>query len=484
MKNIKKIFSLTLTLILSFFMINKVSAQTNGTIKITGTTEEKTYEIYKIFDLTYSGEKVSYTIASEWNEFFNEDGLGEDYIISENSGELNPITIGNQTKYINITEDNKKEFTEDALTYIATKNLSATKTQTTLKGTTSLEFTQLELGYYLVYPKGASDIKPGETTVCSLNSTVPSAEVRVKATYPKIEKTANDDSVNAGQLVEFKIKGQVPTTTGYTTKYIYKITDTWHGGLEIPTEKQFAFKVTFGGKEIDVKPTYTYAQDGTTVNGFTLEFNMLNYQTQEYKGKEIIVTYNLRVTKDAIKVLTKNSATLTYSNNPKNHEEVEITPPIEVKLYSSEVIIDKYDGNDTTKATKLPGAKFVLTKKTSDDKVLYYSATDIEGNLITSTEDLNISTTANVELVVWTEDYSKATILTTDSNGKAEFKGIENGDYELVEVEAPAGYNKLATSQPVKVGEVATPQSVSIKVEVDATDTNGIKKYYYSIKYF
>lgn len=460
----KKIFSIILTLILSFFMVGKVSAQSNGSIKITGTTEEKTYEIYKIFDLTYSGEKVAYTIASEWNEFFAEDGLGKDYIVSTNSGDLNQITIGNQTKYINITEDNKKEFTEDALTYIATKNLTATDAKKTEKGTTSLEFTGLELGYYLVYPKGASDIKPGETTVCSLNSTVPSAEVRVKATYPTITKTANDESVDAGQLVEFTIKGKVPTTTGYTTNYIYKITDTWFGGLELPeTEKDIDFKVTFGGTEIDVNPTYTY-EAGKAI-GFTLEFNMVDYQ-EEYKGEEIVVTYNLRATEDAIKVETKNVVNLTYSNNPKNYQNTEKTPDIEVKVYSSEIIIDKYDGNDTTKETKLAGAKFVLTKQIGG-KTYYYSATDLNGNLITSTEAANIYTTTGLFLVEWTEDLTKATVLTTNEFGKAEFKGIENGNYELVEVEAPAGYNKLATPKVVTIEENNETKAISLDVEVE-----------------
>ena len=41
-----------------------------GTITITGTTAGKTYDIYRIFDLTYSGENVAYTINSAWSAFF------------------------------------------------------------------------------------------------------------------------------------------------------------------------------------------------------------------------------------------------------------------------------------------------------------------------------------------------------------------------------------------------------------------------------
>ena len=192
---------------------------------------------------------------------------------------------------------------------------------------------------------------------------------------------------------------------------------------------------------------------------------MVDYQ-EEYKGEEIVVTYNLRATEDAIKVETKNVVNLTYSNNPKNYQNTEKTPDIEVKVYSSEIIIDKYDGNDTTKETKLAGAKFVLTKQIGG-KTYYYSATDLNGNLITSTEAANIYTTTGLFLVEWTEDLAKATVLTTNELGKAEFKGIENGNYELVELEAPAGYNKLATPKVVTIEENNETKAISLDVEVE-----------------
>ena len=41
------------------------------------------------------------------------------------------------------------------------------------------------------------------------------------------------------------------------------------------------------------------------------------------------------------------------------------------------------------------------------------------------------------------------TVVTTDAQGKANFDGLEDGTYELVEVEAPKGYNLLTS--PVEV---------------------------------
>ena len=498
MKNIKKIFSVLLTLVISLCMIDKVSASTCK-ITVNGTTEGKTYEIYKIFDLTHNGDKVSYTIAPNWINFFIKEGLGEEYITSTYKEGLNQIMVNTKLKgeatqnpepdyyqyYIEITESNKKAFTEDALEYIARNEIEPTASKNGEKDKTSLEFTGLDLGYYLVYPKGATDIKEGQQTICSLDSTMPNATVNVKATYPTIHKEADDESVDVGQLVKFTIAGKkeegqeeikvkVPTTTGYT-KYKYIISDTWSAGLEYPTETEFNFQVKFGETTINVKPTLTKVTGTETINGFTLEFDMTKYQA--YAGQDIVITYNLRVTKDAIiagttNEPTHNSVTLTYSNNPKDAEETLTTPPVIVKLYSSEIIIDKYDAEN--KSTKLSGAKFVLSKVKQDGTTVYYRALDAltDGNLITSKEatsttaEVLVSTTAGVKLVEWTENINEATVLTTDSNGKAEFEGIENGTYQLVETEAPDGYNKLARPETVVIEEKDNKKSISMISEI------------------
>ena len=87
------------------------------------------------------------------------------------------------------------------------------------------------------------------------------------------------------------------------------------------------FSVKFGGSNISVAPVYSG-------NGFTLTFDMTQYQA--YKGQEITVTYQAVVNKDAVATLTKNSATLTYSNDPSDSSKTETTPPVEKKVPASE----------------------------------------------------------------------------------------------------------------------------------------------------
>lgn len=438
MKNLKKMFGALLTLVISFCAIGAVSAASTGSIKVTGTESGKNYDIYKIFDLTLGGannDKVAYTIDTNWADFFKNGGLGEDYIVNANNEEntLNSITINGEKKYINITSDNIKEFSEAALEYIRTKPVAYDQTKQAGKNETTITFNNLDLGYYLIYPRGAADLKEGYTTICSIDSTTPNAEVNVKATYPAIEKTVDDYSVEVGQIVNFTITGKVPVTTGYET-YTYEISDIMSNGL-LFNEDIANLKVYFGETQI------TTGTLNIANNGFVLTFDMTDYQN--YKGQTITVEYQAKVTKDAIdSATTKNKAVLKYSNDPKNDESFTINPPVEVYLYSADILVIKVDGN--SKTTKLEGAKFVLTKlvetKTEDGKTIttkyYYKANMVNGVL---------------DSIEWVTDIEDATEYTTDANGNVRFEGLEDGTYYLVETEAPEGYNLLVDPITVNV---------------------------------
>ena len=47
--------------------------------------------------------------------------------------------------------------------------------------------------------------------------------------------------------------------------------------------------------------------------------------------------------------------------------------------------------------------------------------------------------------------------VTTPDSGKITFKGLDAGDYQLVETEAPAGYNKLQAPQDIKIEATYDP---------------------------
>jgi len=407
----KKIFSVLLVLVLSAFAINTFAAELKGSITVNNTVKGKKYNIYKIFDLTYSGSKVAYTMDLDWEAFF--EGEGSNYIVDTNTGNLNQITIDGETKYINITDSNIAEFAQKALAYATDIEADATKVA---EGDSTV-FSDLELGYYLVYPQGATEKEDVNGSIASIDSTMKDATVNVKAKYPEITKDVNEHTFNVGEYAEFTITGKVPDTTGFKT-YTYKISDTWTNGLELDPEN-VEFTVRFGEETISaVTPIYSET-------GFTLTYDMTKYQ--EYIGDTITITYKLKVTEEAINSEnTKNSATLTYSNDPKS-DTTTTTTPEEEYVYSSKIVVTKVDGADNS--VTLEGATFVLM---SGNK--YYQAVKNEDKLVE---------------VRWVDSIDDATKLTTGADGIISFEGLKNGSYELVETEAPTGYNKLP--QPVDV---------------------------------
>ena len=227
----------------------------------------------------------------------------------------------------------------------------------------------------------------------------------------------------------------MPDTTGYSN-YEYTIQDTMSEGLTFQKD----VTATFGQTPIDVNPTYTE-------EGFTLTFDMVNYQT--YKGQPITVTYSAVVNEKALEhSVEKNSAVLTYDHDPGEDTVLVPNPPVEEEVYTSEIVISKVDGSDNT--ILLKGAEFVLQKKVVEEEqeiVYYYVRT---GNVVT-----------------WTTDKEAATVVTTDDQGVAEFEGLQNGTYYLEEIKAPDGYNLLTQTVEVVIdGSENNDASVSMEAVV------------------
>jgi len=484
MKNIKKLLLAVVTFVLSLCMINTVSAaEETGSITINGTTNDKIYEVYKIFKLTYSGSeqtddlKVAYTIDPAWEGFFSST-TGSKYIISENTGSLNKITVEvgeNEyaTRYINITEDNVAEFAQDALAYLGANSIAKTADKTATGTTTTID--NLPLGYYLVYPEGATKIDEKYASIASITSTTPNAEVNIKATYPTINKTGNGPSFQVGTFATFTITGNVPDTTGFKS-YTYKIYDSWTKGLEYESDK-FNLTVTIGDYVLttdEYELTMNTKENDDEIIGFTLKLNVMDDRYEI--GDAITVTYDVRVNSFAINSkTTNNSAYLEYSNNPQK-TTTSTTTPIEVPVYSSSIEVLKVDGVD--KITPLAGAEFVL--KNTDGE--YYSIKSWGW-----AQDENGSNIARVYEIEWKEKLEDATVFTSNDEGivavefdllftyeLTAFEGLKDGTYYLVETKAPEGYNKLDTPIEVTItGSTENERPIPAVKEVTVENNSG-----------
>ncbi|MDD6175200.1 MAG: SpaH/EbpB family LPXTG-anchored major pilin, partial [Firmicutes bacterium] len=290
----------------------------------------------------------------------------------------------------------------------------------------------LALGYYMVYPKGASVNSEGYTTIVSLTTTNPSQDIVQKATFPTISKVDDDESVELGQVVNYTVTGQVPNTSGFTT-YDYTITDTMTAGLTFDPD---SVKVYIDNTEI----TENFTKDTTTAGGKTFSVTIDVMKYQDKVGKEIRVTYTATVNSAAVATVSKNHVTLTYSNDPKNSESKTTTPAIEQTVYSAKLNVTKVDGKDSTK--KLSGAQFVLKcTGVTETQQTGTKPTAVAGNYYSIGANGKVSWVEITDLTALGSIPAIA-IKTSDENGALSFDGLEDGTYELYEVKAPDGYNR------------------------------------------
>ena len=165
-----------------------------------------------------------------------------------------------------------------------------------------------------------------------------------------------DDKVSAdvGETVNYTITGKVPDTTGFTT-YTYEIADKMSDGLTF--NKYIVVKI--GNDTLSAGNEYTveYDVDGNA-NSFKVNIDVMK-QTANV-GKSITLTYSAVVNENAVAKIEKNSATLTYSNDPTKHTTT-TTQPDEETVYTSKIVLDKYKAG--SEETKLAGATFVLYKE-------------------------------------------------------------------------------------------------------------------------
>ena len=433
MKHARKLASLLLALAMAFALAVTAFAQdvTKGSITVENPVEGQTYTAYKIFDVVYDTNAenghYSYTI-DRTNEWYNT-------VLAYANGAAHGLTLtqvnGGDTYVVTTNDGFSAPDFADALK--ADVNGKTGKMLSVANGKATV--TGLELGYYFVASTSGA--------LCNLTTTNPTVTIHDKNDMP-FEKKDDKVSAEVGETVNYTIKGKVPDYTGFTT-YTYKVTDTMSAGLTFQKD----VKVTVGGTDVISACTITYDVDNNA-NKFTVSIPVKSYTI----GAEIKVTYSALVNENAVAKISKNSATLTYSNNPSEKTE-KTTTPVEETVYSSKIVIDKYEKDSTT--TKLEGAKFVLYKeeKTGETVSKVYYQWD-----------------ETAKKVKWVKDMNDATVVTTNKKGEATFGGLADGTYYLVETEAPAGYNPLTEPVEVKV-EGSSTDKTKLSVTANVANSTG-----------
>ena len=441
---------MAMTMILSMSMTAFAAEASKGTLTVNNTVAGKTLDLYQIFTATKSENNVAYTLNSAYEGFFQSKISGASKLTGEALSEKAYDYVKTQ---VGPDGSNGAAFAKDIMGWILgnTATVEATHTTVTTTDTTTV-INNLDYGYYVVYPLGATDTStaPENETVKSVASLVSvtgiDATVNMKSNYPTVVKKVNEknaDDVNIGDTVTYTLTSKVPDMTGYTS-YVFNFKDTLAKGLTFGS----ITSVTVGSGE-NVQNvtagtgdnTYTLTQDGQNI---TITMNNFLASNANKAGQEIKVTYTATLNKDAVTGFDPNTnkATVEYSNKPGTDEKGE-SEPSKVDVHTFDFTIFKYYLKDETK-TGLANAEFEL-----------YKANEA-GDAADTNAKINIVKVKDGEYRQATPEEAaaegfKSDVIVSGTDGKVLVKGLDAGTYYLRETKAPEGYNKLLSDIKVEI---------------------------------
>lgn len=435
MKLIKKIAAIMFAFMMVVSMSCNVKAedtegvygQKDGSITITGALQGQTYTIYEMLKLeSFSGTNYSYKIADGWENFFKEGAEGAKYMQKDENGYMAFIAGKGGNADI-------REFAQKALAYAQEGHGIKTQNKSPMEGKDTVEFTGLNLGYYLV----------GSTTgsLCGLDTTHKTVEIAEKNGVPSVDKIitsggvvsadGKSNSANIGDTVYFKT-----TITAQPGAQDYVLHDTMDEGFTFTNNIQVKLndsKVENQDYSIYLKGT----ENNKTTDGCTFEIRFTKDFCDKLKENDkIYVTYTAMLNSKAFIGINNNDASgntnatkITYGAN--NKESVES----KTQTYTYQIPVFKYTGIGKT---PLAGATFSLF------------TTETEGDAIKLVQKTG---TQEYRLAIQGETGEKeVTEITTTDTGRFSIQGLKPGNYWLEETVAPKGYNKLKKRIKIAVG--------------------------------
>lgn len=444
MKLIKKIAAIMFAFMMVVSMSTNVSAEgtNNGTITINNAVDEQTYTIYKLLDLeSYTPDPgtddgiYSYKPNKLWKKFIETavDSASTNYFkINEN---------GYATWNGDTTDSRKAEFAQKALAYAKDAANGITNNGLTKATGTTVSFSGLSLGYYLV------DSSVG--TLCSLDTTKPAATIQEKNGVPSVDKIitsggvvsadGKSNSANIGDTVYFKT-----TITAQPGAQNYVLHDKMTDGLTFNN----TVEVKKGESTVE-SSKYTLNTTGLTDGcAFEIEFKTDFCDTLN-ANDTITVTYSAVLNEKAkIGNVDKNTneTWLKYGDSKNTQHKNTTTKTFEMNVFKFHI-----DKNDLNTEKGLAHAVFTLSKKSD------------------GTEPIKlIDKSSNVYRVAKKGEADTVTTITSPESGEFKIQGLGAGTYYLTETKQPAGYNKLSGPVTVVIDETGL-------VKVGESEANPVK---------
>ena len=419
MKLIKKVAAIMFAFMMVVSMNCNVKAADIGEIKIDKAVDGQTYTIYKLLDLeSYTPEPgtetgiYSYKPNKDWYNFIDtaKDSAGTKYFeINEN---------GYATWNGDKTDSRRAEFAQKALTYAKDEQHTIRGISKEKEKGTTLSFSGLSLGYYLV--------ESNVGALCSLDTTRPTVTIEEKNGVPTVDKKIVEDNTdkeqnyaNIGDTVNFKT-----TITAQKGAQSYVLHDTMEKGLTF--NKNVKVKVSNQTDYLNLTTDYVVIENPDNKCTFEIRFTDTFLKTID-KETKIEVTYSATLNADALIHQGNNNTTyLTYGNNNK-------TNPSDTTTITYEINVLKYTKN--------------ISNPLADAKFSLYDA-EANGNVYKLVQKID---TTNYRLAIAEE--AGITEITTTESGEFSIQGLKPGTYWLEETAAPKGYNKLAKRIKIEIND-------------------------------
>ena len=487
---------MAMTMILSMSMTAFAAEAPKGTLTVNNTVAGKTLDLYQIFTATKNGDNVAYTLNSAYEGFFQSKISGASTLTGEALSEKAYEYVKTQ---VGPDGSNGAAFAKDIMGWILGNTATVEATHTTAITTdTTTVINNLDYGYYVVYPLGATDTStaPGNETVKSVASLVSvtgdDATVNMKSNYPTVDKkiipAQSGSGITVGAIVDgswegnhqmelddendpedtiaphgaadekkagdfgigdtitYQLTSKVPDMTGYNS-YTFKFSDTLSKGLDL--KEVLSVKVGDTTLKAGKTGTNTYALTyDKTSRILTVTLNDFYNSYKNRPGETITVVYTATLNKDAVIGMNPNTnkAVVEYSNNPKSDGTGKSEPSI-VDVHTFDFTIYKYylkDQNNKEDKTALAKAEFELYKGNTEGTAADEQA---KVNIVDEGNGVYRQATADEAKVA---DFTSAKIV-SDADGKVLVKGLEAGTYYLRETKAPEGYNKLLSDIKVVI---------------------------------
>ncbi|MDT2737854.1 SpaH/EbpB family LPXTG-anchored major pilin [Enterococcus pseudoavium] len=276
-------------------------------------------------------------------------------------------------------------------------------------------------------------------------------------------------SYDVGKEIKYKTTFTIPSQIGEIVKDENKLEQTRYSKLVFRDAMDTAGilfkqidKIVIGGAEVSVSEftgspyattTYTnnagnYGKD--KLAGFEISMNLNAEKSPstgfdsskavaeylaKYSGKKIEIFYTMAFTEDTpVDKGINNDFSVTLKQVTSSDEEIRKPDDTPKVITGGKKFMKHEDGKPEQ---GLAGAEFVVIKKAGGKE--YYLAPG-EGN-------------RNWVEVATGEDYSGARKLVSKSDGSFEITGLEFGDYQLREIKAPDGFQKLDKDVPFTIAE-------------------------------